>query len=210
MSRRSTDQERFWAGEFGTEYTRRNRDLAGGRQPFFADILRRTGKITSVCELGANTGENLRAIRSVNPKLRLTGVEINPEANRVLSSIPDVDAHCVAIQDFKTATRYDLVFTAGVLIHIAPVDLPDVYDKIYALSARYVLLNEYFNPTPVEVEYRGHSGKLFKRDFAGDFMERYVNQVTVAGYGFLWKKVEPAWDDTTWTLFEKTGGSTKP
>lgn len=48
-----------------------------------------------------------------------------------------------------------------------PGRLNEVYKTLYESSRKYLLLVEYYNPTPVEIEYRGHSGKLFKRDFAG-------------------------------------------
>ena len=37
---------------------------------------------------------------------------------------------------------------------------------MYNLSKKYIYLSEYFNPTPIELTYRGFKGKLFKRDFA--------------------------------------------
>ena len=40
-------------------------------------------------------------------------------------------------------------------------------------SKKFILIAEYYNPTPVEVSYRGHNGKLFKRDFAGEMMKKY-------------------------------------
>ena len=34
---------------------------------------------------------------------------------------------------------------------------------MYNLSKKYIYLSEYFNPTPIELIYRGFKGKLFKR-----------------------------------------------
>ena len=50
----------------------------------------------------------------------------------------------------------DLTFTVGVLIHIVPASDP-VYDHLHAGSRRYIAVAEYYNPTPVEVPYRGHT-----------------------------------------------------
>jgi hypothetical protein len=66
-----------------------------------------------------------------------------------------------------------------------------------------VLINEYFNPVPVELPYREHRNRLFKRDFGAEFLGANAHRATVVDYGFLWHAVEPAWDNTTWWLFEK-------
>jgi len=60
------------------------------------------------------------------------------------------------------------IFTKGVLIRINPGVLHQVYDLMYKASLQYILMAEYYNPTPVEIEYRGNKGKLFKRDFASN------------------------------------------
>ena len=152
----------------------------------------------SVCELGANRGHNLRALQTIRP-LELSGVEINPVAFEEFKSIEGVAAYQSSILAFDPGKQFDLVFTSGVLIYIAPDDLPATYRKLAQLSRRYVLLNEYFNPTPVELSYRGHTGKLFKRDFAGEFLDTCPG-FRVLRYGFLWKRMEPARDNSTWTL----------
>jgi pseudaminic acid biosynthesis-associated methylase len=130
-------------------------------------------------------------------------VELNQTAFNQLNQLPFVNAICSSIQDFKPETSSDLIFTCGVLIHVSPDDLPLVYEKIYSASKKYILINEYYNPSPVELEYRGHSSKLFKRDFAGELVDKFPHHFEVVDYGFLWKRVTPTWDNTTWFLLEK-------
>jgi spore coat polysaccharide biosynthesis protein SpsF len=197
-----TEQETFWAGEFGDAYTNRNVDLAEQRVPFFKNLLRLTPDVESVCDLGANVGHNLIAILSIVPSVLATGVELNPFAFRQLSSIPGITAVHSAIQDYAPERRFDLVFTCGVLIHVNPHDLPEVYRKMAVIADKYVLINEYFNPTPTEIVYRGHSAKLFKRDFAGEFLDSTEGFEPVR-WGFLWKRMEPAWDNCNWTLLRR-------
>lgn len=201
--RQATDQETFWAGEFGDAYTTRNAVNPEDRVPFLKKVLGETSGVESVLELGANKGHNLIALRSIVPSLRVTGVELNPLAFQQLSSIAGITAVHSAIQDFASQQTFDLVFTCGVLIHINPDNLPAVYTKMAALANKYVLINEYFNSTPAEIVYRGHSGKLFKRDFAGEFLDATQGFEAVR-WGFLWKRMEKAWDDSTWTLMRRT------
>ena len=47
--------------------------------------------------------------------------------------------------------------------------------KLCIKIQKYICIVEYYNPTPVEVIYRGHKGKLFKRDFAGEMLDKYRN-----------------------------------
>lgn len=200
-----SEQTRFWEGTFGDEYTDRNLVDAQSRSGFFRRVLSRTLGVASICELGANKGHNLQALHDLSPNFRLTGVEINKKACDDLVNLSFVQAVNASIQTFSAGATFDLVFVCGVLIHINPDDLPLIYRKMAELSARYVLINEYFNPSPVELSYRGHAGKLFKRDFGGEFLDTCGDRFALADYGFLWKRVDPAWDNTTWWLFEKRG-----
>lgn len=99
--------------------------------------------------------------------------------------------------------KVDLVFTKGVLIHLPPLVLPDVYDLMVEASNRYVMVAEYYNPSPIEVNYRGHGDRLWKRDFAGEIMERHPS-LRLLDYGFCYRR-DPNWplDDITWFLMEK-------
>jgi pseudaminic acid biosynthesis-associated methylase len=146
----------------------------------------------------------LIALKSLVPSLCVTGIEVNPTAFGNLSSIPGINSVRSSIQDYEPERRFDLVFTCGVLIHINPSGLPQVYKKMAAIAEKYVLINEYFNPTPVEIVYRGHLGKLFKRDFGSDFLDT-IEGFEPVRWGFLWKRMEPAWDNSTWILLRRTG-----
>ena len=80
-----------------------------------------------------------------------------------------------------------------------------VYEKIYNFSKKYIYIQEYFNPVPIEVKYRGHKGKLFKRDFAKEIKFKYKN-LKIIDYGFFWKE-DPIFkgncDNSNWFLFKK-------
>lgn len=199
----STEQERFWAGEFGDAYAARNRgeSLVAANEALFRRILRAAGPVDSVLELGANIGLNLRALHRLLPGARLAGLEINRSAHRELSDLPYVEALHGSILDFETDERFDLVLTKGVLIHVAPDRLNRVYRTMVACSRRYVCLAEYYNPTPVELPYRGHRGRLFKRDFAGELLDDWG--LDLVDYGFVYHRdPEHPQDDLTWFLLE--------
>lgn len=201
-----TEQEIFWAGEFGTEYIQRNQGnaLLASNLHFFSQALRGARQLTSVIEFGANIGMNLKALKLLYPEMDRHGIEINAVAVQQLAhEIPTGQAYHTSILDFQPSRTWDLVLIKGVLIHLNPDVLPQVYDKLVASAARYVMVAEYYNPVPVAIPYRGHTDRLFKRDFAGELMERHP-QLHLVDYGFSYRR-DPSFpqDDITWFLMEK-------
>lgn len=203
--RYSTPQEAFWAGDFGTAYIDRNQSegLIASKTALFARALARTHTIGSVLELGPNAGLNLIALSRLLPEAGLSAVEINQTAYEIIKALPGVNAHHASLLDWHSDDRFDLTFTSGVLIHIDPDALPRAYDTLYRHSRRYIALFEYYNPAPVVVPYRGNADRLFKRDFAGDMMERYPD-LSLVDYGFVYRR-DPVFpgDDITWFMLEK-------
>ena len=124
-------------------------------------------------------------------------------ASCLKDTIPNASVFNQSIFDFDTSTKADFVYTSGVLIHINPDELPNVYEKMYESSNKYIAVIEYYNPAPVAISYRGHSNKLFKRDFAGEIMDKYPN-LKLVDYGFAYHRDNnfPR-DDLNWFLLEK-------
>jgi pseudaminic acid biosynthesis-associated methylase len=76
--------------------------------------------------------------------------------------------------DIPFKNRYfDLVFTSGVLIHIAPQDIERALREIYRCSREYIWGFEYYADTYTEVPYRGHSELLWKTDFMRLYLEQF-------------------------------------
>ncbi|MFL6763147.1 MAG: pseudaminic acid biosynthesis-associated methylase [Sphingomicrobium sp.] len=201
-----TPQEQFWAGEFGTDYIARNRSeaLLASNLAFFSKALERAGSIGSCAEIGANVGMNLKALRLLYPGLRCSAVEINADAARELGSlIGEENVFNGSIADWHPRSPADLALSKGVLIHLKPGQLPTAYDRLYAASLRLILIAEYYSPVPTAVPYRGHEDRLFKRDFAGEMLDRF-SDLRLIDYGFCYRR-DPAFpqDDINWFLLEK-------
>lgn len=202
-----SEQDEFWAGEFGTEYVDRNAPFSGlvRRIAHFSKILPFTRGVNSILELGAGIGTNLDALHAILPDAKFSGVEINEKAFARLAAKDFVSAYHDSILNISLDAigTHDLTFTAGVLIHIDPKHLSEAYKKLYDASRRYILVAEYYSPTPVEIEYRGHRNKLFKRDFAGDLLDQY-SDLKLVTYGFRYHRdpIFPS-DDISWFLMEK-------
>lgn len=201
-----TEQEKFWAGSFGDEYIERNTlaQLVPARLSLFSNILSHTRDVSSVIEFGANIGGNMFALHQLLPQAKLTAVEINQTAAQTLQSYGWMDK--VICESFLENTYKDVAdfsFTSGVLIHLNPDYLPKAYENLYLSSRRYVMVCEYYNPSPVIVPYRDHQDRLFKRDFAGEMMDKYPD-LKLVSYGFAYRR-DPnhPMDDLNWFLMEK-------
>ena len=139
-----SEQEKFWMGDFGAQYNDRNigNGLIKGRKHLFRSALRTVGGITNALEFGANIGLNIRALKRLYPEINLSAIEINKEAVDLLLEIDDLIVHQGSVLDIHAKKLYDLVFSVGVLIHINPNDLENVYQNMYCLSSRYILIAE--------------------------------------------------------------------
>jgi pseudaminic acid biosynthesis-associated methylase len=201
-----TEQEKFWAGEFGNDYIHRNQGdaLLASNLDFFVKSLKQARNLNHCIEFGANIGMNLKALQLLFPKLDAHGIEINPKAAALLAqSIPANNVYTTSLLNFEPKRSWDLTLIKGVLIHLNPNMLPVVYDKLVQSCGRYLLVAEYYNPSPVAIPYRGHTDRLFKRDFAGEIMDRHANMKLI-DYGFAYRR-DPNFpqDDITWFLMEK-------
>ncbi len=196
----------FWAGEFGDEYVERNQNakLLANNIFLFSQILKNVDSVKSVIEFGANIGLNLHAIKKLIPEVELSAIEINEKAVSILETMGDITVYNQSILDFNPDYKRDFTFTKGVLIHIDPEQLPSVYNLLYTTSKKYICISEYYNPTPVEITYRGHKNKLFKRDFAGEMLDKF-SDLKLVNYGFIYHRdLNFPQDDISWFLLEKS------
>ena len=201
-----TEQESFWQGEFGNQYSDRNKNekLLASNLSLFSSVLKSTGKIDSLIEFGANIGMNLISLKQLLPDAEISGIEINKKAYKNLEKlIGKKNSYCQSINNFTFEKTYDLCLIKGVLIHINPEQLSEVYHKLYLASKKYILIAEYYNPTPVSMPYRGHENKLFKRDFAGEMLDKFQD-LFLLDYGFVYHRdnLFPQ-DDINWFLLKK-------
>jgi ubiquinone/menaquinone biosynthesis C-methylase UbiE len=75
---------------------------------------------------------------------------------------------------FKDKT-FDLVFTSGLLIHIAPRDIKKVMSEIYRCTKKYIWGLEYYSAKYVEINYREHNNLLWKADFSKLYRDTFTD-----------------------------------
>jgi pseudaminic acid biosynthesis-associated methylase len=181
-----TKQSEKWRGEFGSQYSERNllnapdldkvyqRNYGVTRTAlnriFLADIPRSA----SILEVGCNLGNQLILLKQMGFE-NLNGIEIHKEIVKTAQSrVPwaRVMEGSVLKMPFEDAS-FDLVFTSGLLIHIAPQDLPLAMNEIHRCAKSWIWGFEYHSPQMTEVRYRGHSEFLWKADYVRLYTEGF-------------------------------------
>lgn len=195
------DQEIFWSEQYAEDYIKKNAefDAVLGVQAW-EKMLASTSGITSLLECGCNIGRNIDSLDRLLPSASKSIIEISKPAFDFVSN-----RHALA-QKFNGSIlegSFDLVYTMGVLIHINPDELLANLKKAYDYSSKYLLFGEYFNRTPIMLNYQGQKNRLFKRDFSKLVIKNFP--LKLLDYGFLWGHIydEAGFDDITWWIFEK-------
>lgn len=203
----NSEQEKFWATTYAEDYIKKNSkfDHRMGAEAWEKMLKETHGGVANYLECGCNIGRNIDQIALVLPDAKPSIIEISEQAFSFVTAHHDFEhAYNGPILDSEFEKEsFDLVFTMGVLIHINPDQLLDHMRKMFGYSRKYILIGEYFNRTPMTIEYQGEKDKLFKRDFGKLFLENF--EVKLLDYGFLWGRIYDAagFDDITWWLFEK-------
>jgi pseudaminic acid biosynthesis-associated methylase len=177
-----TFQEATCSGDFGKEYTERNtfdieqlnalyiKNYGVSREQMNSDFIGSFDRNIKILEVGTNSGNQLALLQKMGFK-NLYGIEINEHAvdlaRKRLKGINVIQGSAFDIP-FKD-NFFDLVYTAGVLIHISKDDVNKVISEMHRCSKKYIWGFEYYSNDAKEVSYRGNTNLLWKSDFSGIF-----------------------------------------
>ncbi len=197
-----TSQLALWRSEFGRSYTDRNDREKPERVESWRRILEGVA-VNRALEVGCNVGWNLEYLRRLSIP-ELYGIEPQPYAvERARWRGPAFGVLQGTAFDLPFKDGYfDLAFTSGVLIHIAPESIGSALDEIYRVSNKYIVAIEYDAATEQEINYRGHAGALWKRDHGGLWQARYPSLKLIRRIEL---SEEHGYDNCTAHLFEKQG-----
>jgi len=198
-----TPQLALWRSEFGRAYTERNDRDRPERVETWRHLLSGTAP-RRVLEVGCNVGWNLVYLDRLGIP-ELYGIEPQADAvARARTRRADLNVLVGTAFDLPFRDRFcDLVFTSGVLIHIAPESLGAALDEMYRVSRRWIAAIEYDDPVEQEISYRGHADVLWKRDHREAWRARHPDLRLVRQ---LELRAEHGYDhNCTAHLFEKAG-----
>ena len=185
-SAKETAQLAEWQGDFGKNYTDRNsltieqvdalwmKNFGMSRTELNRRFLKDVPKDARILEVGCNIANQLLLLQELG-YTELHGVEVQSYAIGVARSRTK-NINLVQSSAFDLPYKdgfFDLVFTSGVLIHIAPADLPTALDEIHRCARTYIMGAEYYAPTVTEVNYRERQSLLWKMDYARQYLSRF-------------------------------------
>lgn len=183
---KETFQVKKWRSDFGKKYTDRNtftpaeldkvyKDRAGvTRTAMNKAFLSGMDRDIKILEVGSNVGNQLAMLQKMGFK-NLYGIELNSyaveKAKSKTNGINIIQGSAFDIP-FKDGF-FDLVFTAGVLIHISPKDIKKVLKEIHRCSKRYVWGYEFWAPKYTQKLYRGQKDLFWKTDFSKLYLNNF-------------------------------------
>lgn len=193
----STAQIAEWSGQFGREYTDRNyllreeldelyrKRYGKSRTELNARFLQGIPRESRILEVGCNAGNQLELLQLMGFE-NLCGVELQEYAlEQARSRLSGIELQQgTAFQIPYPSNSFDLVFTSGVLIHIAPEDIHKALAEIHRCSREYIWGSEYYAPSTTEIPYRGHERLLWKTDFAGLYLKLF-NDLELVRHEYL-------------------------
>jgi methyltransferase family protein len=109
------------------------------RCKWFAEKLKQF-EFASIFEVGVFSGRNLHLIQEAFPNIKIGGIDINDKAVVFAQDkLPQAQLSTCSVYDMDTSDKWDIVFTAGVLIHIPPDGIEKAIDKCLEKANRYVM-----------------------------------------------------------------------
>ena len=187
--------EEMWAGKLGDESTVRNKGVYTNRSGFW-HYIKKTYNMQTVLEIGCNDGwKNLCWLgdKAVGLEINMRAVSIGRQGNM---SIVWGKATDIPFKD----NWFDLVFTAGLLIHIPQKEIKKAMREIIRVSKKYVLAIEYYSGKERERPFLGEMGITWERPYN----DLYVSMgLEVVEAGFLTK--EDGFNDLNYWIFKKEG-----
>jgi len=188
MSLLDTEQGRRWKSGFGKEWSCRNlftlseldRHYEGKygitRSELNQRFLEGIPKDASILEVGCNLGNQLVALHQAK-FTNLHGIEIQGEiVKEARTRMPWARiSEASALQIPFPGACFDLVFTSGVLIHIAPEDLQAAMEEIHRVARSWIWGLEYYAPVMTETPYRGHRDLMWKADYGQLFVQSFAD-----------------------------------
>ena len=197
-------QEKFWSESFGQEYSKRNSydynewnnwfqlNYGVTKEILNKEFLDDLDKDIKVLEVGCNIGQQLFGLEKIGFK-NLYGVELQHTAVSVAHSrFPQFNIIQGSGFDLPFKDSYfDLVYTSGVLIHIAPENLSKIMGEMVRVSKKFIWGLEYFSDELTEIPYRGNTNALWKMDYQKKFQDEFgLNELKAKKIPYISKEFE--------------------
>ncbi len=172
--------------DFGKKYTNRNaltldemnemyrKNFGMSREDLDNLFIDEMNQNIKTLEASSNIGNQLILLQKMGYK-NLYGIEINSYAVELSKQrVNNINIIQGSAFDIPFKNEYfDLVFTSGVLIHIAPHDINLVLNEVYRCTKKYIWGFEYYEEKYTEIIYRGEKDLLWKANFPKMYLDLF-------------------------------------
>jgi hypothetical protein len=136
----------YWASLRGYHKSNDDDPFARERSEFIAGVLVPELGLSSLLEIGTNTGRNLGIVKQRHPAIRAKGIDVNPRAlEHARHRYPDVE---FVLQDAnewsEPRSAWDAVLTMSLLDHV-PDEAVSKLARNVCDSARFVICFEFWD-----------------------------------------------------------------
>jgi hypothetical protein len=158
---------RYWGGLADYHLSNDDDPVARARSQWLADDVVPKLSISSLWEIGTNSGRNLEVIRSAHPDVRLKGTDVNPRTIEFAKAKGlDIEFALADANEWTEPERsWDAVLTMSVLDHI-PDDATETLAANIARTSRHVIAVELWdgsNGSRGVYKYSRDNKELFER-----------------------------------------------
>lgn len=194
-----TKQMSAWLTEFGKKYTDRSiftveeldslylKMYGTTRTTMNREFLDKIDCSAKILEVGSNVGNQLQLLQKMGFE-NLYGIELQAYAVE-LSKTKTKGINIIQGSAFDIPFKnnyFDLVFTSGVLIHIAPADIELALKEVNRCAKKYIWGFEYFTPQYTEIDYRGQKELLWKANFSQLYISKIPNLKLIKEKYYKW------------------------
>jgi ubiquinone/menaquinone biosynthesis C-methylase UbiE len=170
----SKNREEFWKN-VGSKYFLIDKGRGKLTKGLITDFVK-THRVSSVLELGCNTGKNLLAISEVTQGIHLVGIDICEDAIKFGKEVEQNPARLLVGSIYDLAgfkdNSFDLVFTRGVLLHINHIKTPMVIKEMLRITKKHIFHIERHSIIP---EVQSYAAGNIPHAFSHNFKEIYGN-----------------------------------
>lgn len=182
---KKTEQIKFWE-QVGERYTKSNDDWNPRTQKFNIShansyILKdfeSIDKEAKILEVGCNVGRNLHVLHQ-NGFKNLYGIDIQSQAiEKLKERVPNVNAQVSSALELPFRDSFfDVVYTAGVLIHISPDDIAAAVEEICRCvkEGGYIWGCELYHDDNVAIQWRGTMNACWADNFPLIYLNSHDN-----------------------------------
>lgn len=194
----ATNRQEFWRTVKDTYHEGNSHDVVYRRKAF-AELVKKN-EVTSILELGCNSGGNLLYILRDSPKIKAVGLDINDRAIKHGKEVEQnkADLQVGSIYDlsrFKDSS-FDMVFTCTCLLHVPHLKVAGILEEMVRIAKLYTVNIESHGEDAVRT-YAGKVPHSFVHNYTGrlsEYQPQVVDMSSITGH-----KPQGGADNFVWT-----------